>query len=527
MNLVEGENIISIVMSEVEKIVVDYLGFKFNPSKKLNNYKNTFDSIDLGPIFEEICSYLEIDSALLSRAVKEYVIHILYEEISTFSNEELSLIKTYSDLWSPNNSVVAENEYFINPDAFFEHFTEIYLCDLVEIEYYKSIQNSEIERNRIRSELTKIIFPKISDKILKSQSIDDIWYQYAKKSGSLYRNLFKRKFNIGEMTLTRQIGNIVNKTRGKDDSKAFYINAIESTDLFLNKLMDIASEHDINEELRMFEKDTDMLLIFDILHKITFGDKNKYNRGGLKIVSSFVLIEDYEIRKVLLSSFNNESGPYIKYLHLKGYSYFFLLNCILIPFLIVFLRTKLYNYKSSSLKESKLKGYGIDPNVHDDLRRIHTKLSLNQLIKKPRRHTLKSRIKIMKDIRTRITSIESKDKFISLYSSVKGIRRDVDSNKKKSKDFRSFIINGSIEWLEINIENIRENTDGALSYLTDKMAEFFIDIIGLDIVVKDHRVTLESLITDFDIYFGQLKEADVENEYAKFLNGINKKGWHL
>ncbi|MFF2909185.1 hypothetical protein [Paenibacillus sp. NPDC057934] len=524
------ESIVNHSISDAEEIVVDYFGFKLNNTQKLKNYNNTIDSIDLGPIFEEVCDYLEINSDSLGRAVKEHALHTLYEEAITFSKEELEFIKANNKIWSFNISSIVENEYFEDPNAFFEYYTEKYLCDLFGVKY-SSTEELEIERDRIRADLMKGFFPKMpntkkgfSD---KEKNSDEIWHEYSKKSGSLYRVVFKRKFNTGEMTLTRQTGRIVNKTEKRDDSKVFFKNAIESTDLFLKKLLDQASEHELKEELRMFEKDTAMFLIFDVVHKIMNSNKqSKYNKKGLELVSSFTLIDDFKIREVFLSAFHKEDGPLIKYLYRQGYDYFFLLNFILIPFLIKFLRNKLYS-QVSSLEDSKLKRCGVDPSSYDDLKRLHIKLSLNKLIRRPRRETLNSKIKMMEDIRTLAANENSKEIFMGLYSEVKSVRSRVNRNKNNRQDFISLTESVSIKWMKDNVEELRKDTANRIWWLAESMANDFIEITGLYADRKEKRITFKELVKSVDAYFSQISIENLADEYTKFLNEIRSKGWRI
>ena len=67
---------------------------------------------------------------------------------------------------------------------------------------------------------------------------------------------------------------------------------------------------------------------------------------------------------------------------------------MLIPFLITFLRNMLYSLVPP-MKDSRLINFNVDLNSYDELKRMHIKLSLNKLTKRPRKETLVNKIKIM------------------------------------------------------------------------------------------------------------------------------------
>ncbi|OZQ68293.1 hypothetical protein CA596_25835 [Paenibacillus odorifer] len=450
--------------------------------------------------------------------------HILYEEVTSFSKQELTLIKKHDELWSLNNSLIAGNEYFEDPNAFIEYYTEQYLYD--NINY--NLSDVEEGRNKLRSDIIKFISPKLVNKKKSSEELGQVWHQYSKKSGSLYRNIFDRKFNKGKMTLTRQLNRIVNKAKGKDDSRAFSKYAFESTNLFLRKMTEQASEHDPKEELLMFERDTDMLLIFDAVHKILSSPSSKlskYNKKGLKIISSFALIDDYKIRSAFLSAFHRNDGLYSKYIYMQGYKYFFLFNFMLIPFLITFLRNMLCS-QVPPLKDSRLINFNVDPSSYDELKRIHIKLSLNKLTKRPRKATLVNNIKIMEYIGKVISTEEYKEVFMSLYSEIKGIRIEVNRDIKDGDNFLSLIDSKFKEWIEDYIEEIRNDTNVAMHWLTKNMADDFMGISRLH-MSKEKKITFKKLVNTFEAYFRKFDEEEVGEEYIKFLNEIRNRGWDL
>ncbi|WP_438498487.1 hypothetical protein [Paenibacillus sp. IHBB 3054] len=467
-----------------------------------------------------------MNADFLSRAVKEYALHILYEEVTSFSKQELTLIEKHDELWSLNNSLIAGNEYFEDPNAFIEYYTEQYLYDLCNIKY--NLSDDEEGSNKLRSDITKFISPKLVNKKKSSEELGQVWHQYSKKSGSLYRNIFDRKFNKGKMTLTRQLNRIVNKAKGKDDSKVFSKYAFESTDLFLKKMTEQASEHDPKEELNMFERDTDMLLIFDAVHKILSNPSSKpskYNKKGLKIISSFALIDDYKIRSAFLLAFHRNDGLHSKYIYMQGYKYFFLFNFMLIPFLIIFLRNMMYSLVPL-MKDSRLINLNVDPNSYDELKKIHMKLSLNKLTKRPRKEALVNKIKIMDSVGKIKSTEDYKEVFMSLYSEIKGIRIEVNRNIKDGDNFFSLIDSKSKEWIEENIEEIRNDTNCAMHWLTKNMADDFMEISRLH-TNKEKKITFKKLVNTFEAYFRKFDEEEGGKEYTKFLNEIRNRGWNL
>ena len=50
------------ISNSVKDVIYKYFGFEFEYMKGISNYEDVYTSIDLGPIYEEICKYLELDS---------------------------------------------------------------------------------------------------------------------------------------------------------------------------------------------------------------------------------------------------------------------------------------------------------------------------------------------------------------------------------------------------------------------------------------------------------------------------------
>ena len=105
---------------------------------------------------------------------------------------------------------------------------------------------------------------------------------------------------------------------------------------------------------------------------------------------------------------------------------------------------------------------------------------------------------------------------MSLYSEIKGIRIEVNRNIKDGDDFLSLIDSKSKEWIEDNIEEIRNDTNCAMHWLTKNMADDFMEISRLH-TNKEKKITLKKLVNTFEAYFRKFDEEEGGKEYANFL----------
>ncbi len=251
-------------LKSVKNKVSRYFGFKFDHRRKISNYEDVCNSISLGPGFELVCKCLQLNSDILRGHIVDHVLHLIYEDVIAISLEEKVLLRKFGHLWSDENDDDEDSfagiasEYFDNPEDFIEYFSLNFLCDLFDVSI-SGDTGSNVTRNKLRTaeiSLSNRMFPEIPvDYSLKEkykESSEDIefshdatdyaWHRYSRISGSLYR-ILRKKLNEGEMTLTRQPHFIINQRENKDDSKAFFQNALQKTKWFVEALDQQSADH--------------------------------------------------------------------------------------------------------------------------------------------------------------------------------------------------------------------------------------------------------------------------------------------
>jgi len=529
-----------------------FFGFEFNCNKNFLNYDDVFDAITLGSVFEEICTYLELDPDILSKHVKNYVLHLISEEITSISLEEKILMQRFGHLWSDeeeddDSTVDIVSNYFDNPTDYFELYSHEYLCELLDIEIpaCNGHEGNPIVDREINMKLTKRVFSNLpEDYSLKNKykeilgniefsydATDYHWHSNSRISGSLYRSVLRSKLNDGHMTLTRQPRFIINKQRNKDDSDKFFLNAVNKTNLFLKCLEQQFPVHSPTQELLLFEKDTNMLFLMENSLLSYGANRNynspKYSSNGLRILSSFILIEDINIRSYFSKTYYNEAGMYMRFLHHDGFYYFFLFNHILLPLLAMFVRTEL------ALLVSPKGIRRIDSQIHhpqlkSKLIKLYRKDSINRLVNNPNKPSL-TQFKNILSCMNRFKDSETVQKqFIELYFKIGDMKNLINQNKKSGENFSSLIVSEPLKWYRRNKNEILKDIKGAVEHLAITMAEEFISRIGLNSTRPAAKPSIEQLIENIDSYYAYLNnQEDVKKAHDKIISELNNRGWNF
>ena len=533
----------------IKEQIYNYFGFEMG--NNISCYDDLFNSIKLGAKFSEICKYLELDADKLSKYVKKYALHMIYEEVIDISLEKKILLENYSYLWfsedNNDDSDIVEDmstEYFPDIDYFFEYYSFEYLSDLLNVQFDESDDNKLrlMEELRVREELRKEIFPQISldgnnkrnDNKSISTDIDQLWHSSSKISGSLYRNIFSWKLKDDDMTLTRQPSFIINENQDKDDSKKFVQNAIEKTDLFLKSLKKQAKNHSITQELLMFERHTNMLFLLD---SATVMAVKQYNRNEMKVLSSFILIDDIDIRKCFSSVFFSGNGLSVKFIYGKGYYHFFLLNFMLIPFLIKFIKKKII------LFIPPLRTTDINPDIRGKVIELYKREYVYRLVRNPMHKGPIQELKKIDIITNRVNFEDYVGEFFELYSIVRGLKSVLNGKKRSKRHFHANVVTEPILWYRNNKKEQKENENKKGETVSnkddmDKVAEIIDSLVndisfviinyGLKLKYNQSKkkvTSLNKVVKTFHSYFENLEEAKAKEEYKKFIKEISRLGY--
>lgn len=528
-----------------------FFGFEFDYRKKISNYEDLFDSISLGPVFEEICKNLELDPNKLSRHVRNYVLNLISEEITTISLEEKLLIQRFCYLWSDDEDDDSLTditlEYFNKPTDYFEHYSHEFICDLLDIEVsnQNALKDNIIGQREVHMKLRNQVFSNLpQDYSLKNKykeslgniefsydTTDYLWHNHSKISGSLYRSVLRSKLNDSDMTLTRQPRFIINKRQNKDDSREFFLNAVEKTTLFLKCLEQQFPDHSPTQELLLFEKDTNMLFLMENSLFFYAANKNhnkpKYSPIGLKILSSFILIDDINIRSYLSTTFYSEPGLFVQLLHRDGYYYFFLFSHILLPLLTKFIRTEL-TMLVPPIGIKSIENQVHHPQLKSKLIKLYKKDYIYRLYSNPNKPSLTRYRKILSYITRQEHSENLQKPFIELYFKIGNMKDQINQNKKSGDNFNSLIVSEPLKWYRHNQNVIFNDIEGAVKFLATTMSEEFTNRIGLSLSKPTAKPTLEQLVENIDSYYTSLNnDDDVKKAHEKIIAELKNLGWNF
>ncbi len=252
----------------------------------------------------------------------------------------------------------------------------------------------------------------------------------------------------------------------------------------------------------------------------------KYSPDKLKILASFLLIDDLNIRSYFDTAYYSGIDLLVKSKKGDSFKCVFLLNFILIPFLHMFIKKNL-----SLLIPPTFTGAPEKPILKGKLEKLRKKDFLCGLVKNPNRSNL-TRFRKKLDYIEQCEHSESIYKyFTELYFKVGNMKDRTNSGKKRGQSFNQLLTTEPLKWYKNNRgknnrDKFMRNIGGAIEYLAGEMADDFEDVIGMNSNSFDSKITLEKLIDDLDSYFKRLNNAEeVKMSQDKLLRELNKRGW--
>ncbi|XXM72647.1 hypothetical protein ACQ0QQ_01750 [Lysinibacillus sphaericus] len=272
------------------------LGFQFRSNER--SYADILEAVNLGEKFKDVCDGLDLEAAVVEEYIKKYVLHLILEEATTLSQQELNLAISFPDEPLLDTTIGESLEDMQNAMQYVlsERF-QSYLHENLKVENVHDVDE---------------------ESCLKGQKIDEgaelfknFTYPFTERNHTLFPFYFKR---------------FVNKQRSvkpridKDfDKESFPVDLLTHYYQFIELLNDNGIGINPTRDILEMERETDIFFILkawsllpsDYLNKFKF-KKDKYNY--LKVFASFTLIEDIRLKLYFIEQFIKEdnSFPFIK-----------------------------------------------------------------------------------------------------------------------------------------------------------------------------------------------------------------------
>lgn len=305
----------------LKRSMYEELNLEFNMNEDKVNYESIYNAIELGDLFKEFCEFFELDSSIVERYTKKYVLHLIFEESAAYIRQEADMIRSFSDepLFSTTIGEILEN--LVNEEGFINtnHFNE-YLGKTLD----HKIDNKE---SKFQDPIDNL-----------SKEVSNNFYPFTEKVNTFYPLYFKFFVNKKRPIKPRHW----NKEVIPDDVfNNIIIHHKQYNDLLGGYSKDINPTKHIFE----FEQDTNILfflklttiLPIDKINKLPKSERENY----LKIISSFTLIEDLQFKLYFIDQLISENNEVLFLKGIQGYNRLFAFLFLYIPFLTGFIKEQI------------------------------------------------------------------------------------------------------------------------------------------------------------------------------------------
>lgn len=326
------------VNDRVKEQIYQYAGFNFSSNLILNqelSYENIYKSLNLGPLFNEICEELWIDSNIASEYIKKYTLHLILQDITDLKFQDRQLLNKIKDEEIGNQRI----EYIL--DEIFYKTPRDLINILGNIKGYFTPQQIDAKLH------IEYEFENWDEKSLTPSS-QKKWMMNSKKPGSFYPLYVKyatRKSTRSEPLVKpyNKINNFKAELMYKQEHFNRFNEALELTDF------------SPSQDIWSFEYNTYLLMLLK-----SNNNKNSENvdEKHFPILASFLLVGDIRLKLLLTDTFFKE-GFWSNYKH--KIPHILLLSFIIIPFFKEFVKKQLMNFALETSPSNNNMIVNIDP----------------------------------------------------------------------------------------------------------------------------------------------------------------------
>lgn len=296
-------------------------------NKEIANFNQLIQGVHLGAIFEELCIDEEWDKLFVKESLIKYALHQIKQDSMKLNYEEKIRVEDYGadEIDGMELGSILEETHFTDPKSYFDFFGDVVLNSF-SLKKIPDVQS-----------LSKKIFDmdvpyEYSEK--PGNEFNEVWYSHSLKSGSFFR-----LYEECEVRRAKKAFKTPKNKLSSREMKSFISELVEHYQKYNLILHKLPSKYDVSEDIFNFEKESDLFFLlkaFALLKKDDWLLKKSPNRRTniLKVISSFVLVDDINLKLHILERFINQ-GSVLNYTSTKtlGYLPLFRLMFVQLPML--------------------------------------------------------------------------------------------------------------------------------------------------------------------------------------------------
>lgn len=275
-------------------------------NKEIANFNQLIQGVHLGPIFEELCIDEEWDKLFVKESLIKYALHQIKQESMKLNYEEKIRVEDYSadEIDGIKLSSILEETHFSDPSDYYKTFGD------------KILSSFSLKKRLDVKELTTSMFGenmpyKYDDDDYTGKSgieFNEAWHSHSLKSGSFFPLYKTCEVLKAKKALAKAHNNLSPKKM-----KRFIAGLLEHYNKYLRMLQMFPDDYDATEDLLRLEEFSDLFFLLKAIVLLKkddwFLNKNKNRRTEiLKVISSFVIIEDIRIKLHILENFIEEGA---------------------------------------------------------------------------------------------------------------------------------------------------------------------------------------------------------------------------
>lgn len=315
----------------IKEQVYQYAGFGFSNSQlsdKELNYENVFKAIDPGPVFNEICEDIELDTNITSEYIKKYVLHLIVQDVTNLKYPSKRTLKKLKEEEIRGQTIedIIDEIFFKTPKDLFNTLSYIeedyFTADQIEAKLYKEYEYVDWNENILTTESKRK------------------WMGNSKKTGSFYRPYVKyaTKKSRESQSLVKPFNKITDFDQELLNKQMHFNRFIKALEL---------AEFDPSQDVWSFEYSTFLFMLQKISSYKNIDDLDK---EYFPVLASFLIVGDIRFKLLLMDTiFKNDSFSHYK----NKLSELFLLSFVIIPFFKDFIEYKLMGLIPESVLKSK------------------------------------------------------------------------------------------------------------------------------------------------------------------------------
>ncbi|MGD6834279.1 hypothetical protein ACQCT5_19045 [Sutcliffiella halmapala] len=303
---------------KLKEELYEELGFRFNVNN--TNYEDILETVELGEKFNQVCVGLDLVAAVVEDYVKKYVLQLIIEEATNFSQQEERILGSYFDEPLVDTTI----------GKLFEQMqTEIHIVHSESFQSYIT-ETFKFNTNNKEDSLES------GYKLDGEDGLINFTYPFKERENTLFPIYYKLYVDKQRIIKPRPDKIL--------DIESFHNDLVTHYYQYIRLLNLNGSRTNPTKDILELERETDILFLLKVWSFIPQEEINRLSkkdkRNYLKVIASFSLIEDIRLKLYLAERIvkENNSFPFIKG---KGYIELFIMIFLYVPLLKEYLVDKI------------------------------------------------------------------------------------------------------------------------------------------------------------------------------------------